>query len=117
MVNPGTYTGSRLAFLDGKNEEYTNAVKMKVVDDVVSNIQRQYFKRFPITLPLNEEPSEEWLAQVDDNAPDPEILPPNENDYATSDEYVQAMLKYDELGRELTLRKDVSFFPADLTPF
>lgn len=110
MVNPGTYSGLRLAFLDSKNEEYSNAVKMNIVDDVVATIQRQYFKRFPITLPLTEEPTEEWLAQVDDDAPDPEIVPPNENDYTTSTEYVEAMLKYDEMGRELAARKAVRLF-------
>lgn len=111
MVNPGTYIGSCLVFLNGKNEEYANAIKLNIVDDVVAIIQHQYFKRFPITLPLNKEPSSEWLAQVDNDAPDPEILLPKEDNYATSNEYSQAMLNYDELGRELLTRKDVCSLP------
>jgi len=41
--------------------------------DALANIQRRYFRRFPIDLPHDQEPTVEWLAGVNDNAPDKEM--------------------------------------------
>ena len=54
--------------------------------DALAVIQSKYFKQFPIDLPHNEEPTEEWLASVNDEDPDPDQVPPdieklNEEDY------------------------------------
>ncbi|KJA22462.1 hypothetical protein HYPSUDRAFT_117836, partial [Hypholoma sublateritium FD-334 SS-4] len=72
MVNPGTFKGRRKEFLDSQQDIYAAAVKGKHVADTVANIQRRYFKRFPITLSHTEEPTEAFLAVVDDDAPEPE---------------------------------------------
>ncbi|KAF9470434.1 hypothetical protein BDN70DRAFT_821384, partial [Pholiota conissans] len=69
MVNPGSFKGSRKTFLLTQADIYAEALVNNHVADMVSDIQRRYFKRYPITLPHEEEPSEQWLSQVDDNAP------------------------------------------------
>lgn len=75
MVNPGSFSGRRKAFLDAQKETYAAAVAAGHINDTVADIQRRYFKRFPVTLLHSEEPSEEYLAAVDDDAPDPELSP------------------------------------------
>ena len=40
--------------------------------DALLKIQRRYFRRFPIDLPHDQEQSVEFLANVNDNAPDKE---------------------------------------------
>ncbi|KJA13088.1 hypothetical protein HYPSUDRAFT_120316, partial [Hypholoma sublateritium FD-334 SS-4] len=73
MVNPGAFSGQRRAFLDGQQAVYAAAVAESHINDTVADIQRRYFKRFPITLSHTEEPTAEFLATVDDDAPDPEM--------------------------------------------
>lgn len=63
-----------------------------------------------MTLPHDQEPTEEWLAQVDDTASDPELKAPD-MDAMDHDAYVRESLKYDELARNLKMRKDVGQFP------
>lgn len=106
MVNPGAFAGQRKAFLDAQQELYAAAVAGNHVNDTVADIQRRYFKRFPITLAHTEEPTEEHLAAVDDDAPDPELAPPR--DEATNPEaYARAKRVYEFQGNELTMRKAV----------
>lgn len=76
MVNPGTFTGRRKAFLDSQAELYAAAVKDKHVADTVADIQHHYFKCFPITLSHTKEPTQEFLDAIDDDAPEPELLHP-----------------------------------------
>ena len=75
--------------------------------DALAQIQRRYLKRFPIDLPHNEEPTEEWLALVNDEEPDPDRVPPdietlNEGDYIT------ACKALEERQKLLAFRKAVS---------
>ena len=76
MVNPGTFSGLRKAFLDSQQDIYAAAVQGKNVTETVADIQRRYFKRFPIMLSHTKEPTKEFLDAVDGNAPDPELKPP-----------------------------------------
>lgn len=107
MVNPGVFLGSQKEFLLTQKCLFTEAVTGNHVSDTVSDIQRQYFKRFPITLPHNEEPSPEWIAQVNDAAPDPEIMPP---DMSTMDEdaFQTAQAAFQAQGKAIKARKEVS---------
>lgn len=107
MPNPGNYRGSRGDFLKAQREIYTQAVKDGNINDVVTDIQRRYFKRYPITLPHKEEPSQEWLDQVDDDAPDAEIAAPGVNGMSPEDAS-KALNEHTELMKELKDRKDVS---------
>ena len=107
MVNPGSFKGSRKEFLLSQAELFANAVIHSHVLDTIADIQRRYFKRYPPSLPHDEEPTAEWLAAVDDNAPDDEILPPR-RDEMDEEEYTQAMAHYNDMLATIQSRKDVS---------
>lgn len=106
MVNPGAFSGSRRDFLDSQKDIYSNAVSANLVADTVADIQRRYFKRFPITLPHDQEPTQEWMDQVDDGAPEPDTLPPDPETMGP-DAYIQASLDYETLKKNIKMRKDV----------
>lgn len=106
MVNPGGFTGLRKQFLDSQQAVYAAAVKGKHAADTVADIQRRYFKRFPVTLSHTEEPTEELLAAVDDDAPDPELKPP-ELDGLEPEARARAVRVYEFSIAELKMRKDV----------
>ena len=75
MVNPGTFRGTRKTFLAGELVAYAAAVEGGFIGDGVALIARRYFKRYPVDLPLDEEPSPEHLAAVDNEAIEPDKLP------------------------------------------
>lgn len=110
MVNPGTFTGLRREFLDSQQDFYAAAVKGKHVADAVADIQRRYFKRFPLSLSHSEEPTKESLDAIDDDAPDPEMTPPN-LDGLEPDASAHAVRVHEFSIAELKMRKEVcSFF-------
>lgn len=90
-------------------EAYAEAVSKDHVADTVADIQRRYFKRYPMSLPHHQEPTDEWLAQVDDSAPDPDIVAPD-SDTMDPALYLVAEQEHDVLIKNLKLRKDVSPF-------
>lgn len=106
MVNPGAFSGRRKTFLDAQQELYAAAVAANHINDTVADIQRRYFKRFPITLAHTEEPTEEHLAAVDDNAADPELAPPRDEGMEP-DAYSRAKRVYEFQCAELKMRKAV----------
>jgi hypothetical protein len=99
MVNPGTFQGSRRVFLMSKKEEYKVAMQAGVAADVLATIQRQYFKRYPVDFPHDEEPAAEVLAAVDDDLPDQETQPPDSS--IMSDEEYEAALEVLETRRKV----------------
>lgn len=107
MVNPGVFVGSRKIFLESQKDIYAAAVAGNHVIDTVADIQRRYFKRYPIDLPHNEEPSDTWISQVDDDAPDPEIEAPNMDILGPAACNI-AYLEYDAKIKNLKTRKEVS---------
>lgn len=86
MVNPGTFHGLRKEFLLQEKATYRLAVTGGYKKDAVADIQRRFFKRFPIDLAPDEDPSAEHLALVDGTDPEPEPVAPNA-DVLTPDEY------------------------------
>ncbi|PPQ97627.1 hypothetical protein CVT26_002550 [Gymnopilus dilepis] len=92
MPNPGAFHGLRLEFLVAEQAGFAAAVANGTKEEFMKDLLRRYFKRFPIELPHNEDPSEEHLAAVDDNAPDPEPEAPNPMDYAESEAQYNAAL-------------------------
>lgn len=74
--------------------------------DALALIQRRYFKRFPIDLAHNEEPTPEFLAAVNDDAPDPEIEAPSES--LSPDEYAAALKAREDHSALIMYRKAVS---------
>ncbi|KAF9471899.1 hypothetical protein BDN70DRAFT_819435 [Pholiota conissans] len=106
MVNPGAFKGSRKQFLQDQAVLYANAVVQDSVADTISDIQRRYFKRYPITLPHDEEPTEEWLAQVDEDAPDHEIVSPKRQAFDNDNDFDIALSAYNEQIKMIKMRKD-----------
>ncbi|KAF9039080.1 hypothetical protein BJ165DRAFT_1303268, partial [Panaeolus papilionaceus] len=72
MVNPGAFQGLRRDFLMSQKPSYEDAVNSGHSKDAIAIIQRKYHKRFPPSLPHDQNPSEQHLRSVDDDAPDDE---------------------------------------------
>lgn len=106
MVNPGAFRGSQKDFLMSKKPEYNAAVLGHYVADAIAKIQRQYFKRYPIELPHDQEPEEAFLQAVDDNVADPEPEEPKEDEMSAS-EYKAAVEKLKARKSSLEYRKKV----------
>ncbi|KAF8869052.1 hypothetical protein CPB84DRAFT_1856813 [Gymnopilus junonius] len=104
MVNPGAFQGAWKAFLMGEKEFYSQAVDDGFVAEAVAKIQLRYFKRFPIDLPEEEDPSPEDLAAVDDDAIEPDYQEPDP-EKMTSKEYEEAMEKLGSRQRKIAFRR------------
>lgn len=109
MVNPGAFSGQRKAFLDAQRAAYAAAVAENHVNDTVADIQRRYFKRFPLTLSHTQEPTAEFIAAIDDDAPDAELVPPRQ-DGVDPDVDARAQRVYEFQCSELKMRKAVRVF-------
>jgi len=77
MVNPGAFQGSRKTFLQSQKVDYQAGVVGGYAANALAQIQRKYFKHYPIDLLHNEEPLPESLARVDDEAADEEQVGPD----------------------------------------
>lgn len=86
---------------------YSAGVMGGYAADALAVIQRNYLKRFPIDLPHNEEPTEEWLASVNDEGPDPDQVPPDIESLSNED-YIAATKELEERQKLLAFRKAVS---------
>lgn len=107
MVNPGVFQGSRKEFLLGERTSYGTAVAGGFAADALALIQRRYFKRYPVELPHTLEPSPEFLATVDDDAPDDEIPVPDQ-DQMSEEEYRAAVDRLVERQKLVSCRRAVS---------
>ena len=85
MVNPGVFQRSQKEFLLGKRASYSTAVARGYAADALALIQCHYTKRYPVELPHTLEPSLEFLATVDDDAPDNEIPVPDQDQMSEED--------------------------------
>lgn len=72
MPGSPAFTGSRLEFLQSHTSAFAQAVASQSAGDFQVNFFRRYFKRYPVTLPHDQEPSAADLAAVDDAAMDVE---------------------------------------------
>jgi hypothetical protein len=98
MVNPGSFGGSRKVFLISEKPAYCAGVLGGYAADALAVIQCKYLKCFPIDIAHDKEPSEEWLAAIDDEepfleqlAPDIEVL--SEGEYANALEELEKKQK------------------------
>jgi hypothetical protein len=71
--------------------------------DYLANIQQQYFKRYPVDLDHDTEPSPEHLSAVDNNVadPEPQITDP---DSILEDEYLQIKNDFDARRKIIEFR-------------
>lgn len=66
------FKGARFDFLVEQLAEYDAAVASGTTKEFLDTVYARFARRFPINLPLDEDPSAEFLASVDDSAPEPE---------------------------------------------
>ncbi|PPR07728.1 hypothetical protein CVT26_003721 [Gymnopilus dilepis] len=104
MVNPGAFQGARKIFLMGEKDAYSQAVDEGYIAEGIAKIQRRFFKRFPIDLPDNVDPSPEELAKVDDEEIEPDYPEP-ERDKMSEAEYEAALKTLDERRKRVAFRK------------
>ncbi|KAJ3490466.1 hypothetical protein NLJ89_g11430 [Agrocybe chaxingu] len=104
MPNPGAFQGQRKEFLLNEKPTYAASVEGGYAIDALALIQRRYFKRWPVSLPHDQDLSLDLLAAVDDDALDEEYATPCENDME-EDEYALAMTVHAEYQRVLKFRK------------
>lgn len=107
MPNRGAFLGSRLDFMRAQNSLYAAAVVANTKDECVADIQRRYFKRYPIDLEHNVEPTLEFLDSVDDDEADPEVVAPDP-DLLSPEEFKEAMDVFAVRQEQLVFRKKVS---------
>ena len=107
MSTRAAFHGLRLQFLEDHKDAYATAAVESRENDFILDFQRRYFKRFPVSLAHDIEPSQEWLDAVDDNAPDTDISEPSAGG-KTEDEYKKALHEYQEQCKLVIYRKEVS---------
>ncbi|KAL0566190.1 SERTA domain-containing protein 3 [Marasmius crinis-equi] len=108
MPAPRTFQGQRAAFLDFKAEIYVKAKANGTAKDVTVVIQQEFFKRWPVDLPLNVERPQSELDAVDDDEPLPERPHPDASkDTVSEEEYAKAMTAYKEYQSDVTTRKRI----------
>lgn len=112
MVNPGAFHGSRLKFLQSQKPAYAEAILLNMAADCVADIQRKFFKRFPLDSDEDDDPSAESLAAVDDDSLDPDVLAPDE-DALSPEEYELALQACDDRTKLIISRRKVSVLPFD----
>ena len=106
MVNPGAFRGSRKEFLLGEKAAYAAGMQGGYGADALAQIQRRFFKRYPVDLGPHEEPSQEHLDAVDDDAPEPENEEPDPSKLSAA-EYEEAMKECDHRKAVIRFRKAV----------
>jgi hypothetical protein len=106
MVNPGAFQKSRKDFLLAQNAAYAQAVAGGFMRDCVADIQRRYFKRFPIDYPHEHEPTSEMTSGVNDDAPEPE-LPVLDPTLMAEDEFELAEEAFKKRRTAVAYRKEV----------
>ncbi|KAF8200837.1 hypothetical protein BJ912DRAFT_843931 [Pholiota molesta] len=104
MVNPGAFQGSRKDFLASQKTAYNAGVVGGYAADALAQIQRVFFKRYPIDLPYDQEPDAEVLATIDYEAPDVEQEEPDEVQMGP-EEYADAMSALEERRSTIAFRK------------
>lgn len=86
---------------------YAEGVLNDMAADRITDVQRRFFKRFPLDMPETEEPLEEQLSAVDDDAPDPEPPTPD-GDLLSPEEYKEAMGTFQARVALVIYRRNVS---------
>lgn len=85
---------------------YTAGVQGGYSADALTNIQRRFFKRFPVDL-HDEDPTADFLSRVNDGAPDAEPELPDRSQMS-QEEYGEAIARLVERRKLIDFRKAVS---------
>jgi hypothetical protein len=111
MVNPGAFQGARKIFLTEQLEAYAAAVVGNYAKDCLADIQRRYFKRFPIEQDHNVDPAPELLSNIDNDAADPDEIPPNPESMS-EDAFIATQKAFTECRDAIVKRKEVGLVPC-----
>ncbi|KAK7017024.1 hypothetical protein VNI00_018751 [Paramarasmius palmivorus] len=120
-MSPSAFKGTRLTFLEAAITAYAIALKEGHGADFLAELVRRYFKRYPPSLPHNEEPSPEHLAAVNDDEPDPEIVPPTKEPDQNDEDFGKALIAHQALlkvigGRISQIRRWMNYHVAKANP-
>ena len=115
MVNPGVFQGLQKEFLLGEKSSYSTTVARGYAADALALIQHQYFKWYPVDLPHNLELSPEFLAAMDDDAPNDKIAVPDQ-DKMSKEDYQAAVDRLAEHQKLVSCRQAVSMLCLHLRP-
>lgn len=110
MVNPGTFHGKALVYLESCKEQFSKGVDTGTARDVATNIIRGFFLRFSADAPLNEDPTDDFLDRVDDDIPAEEHPFPAEEDISP-EMFELEMKKWQERQQTIGYRTRVSHTP------
>ncbi|KAL0572994.1 SERTA domain-containing protein 3 [Marasmius crinis-equi] len=111
MPQPPAFTGQRRDFITARKKGYAAAVKAGTQKDFVAQVQREFFNRWDVLLPLDVERPQSELDAVDDSVPSEEYAVPvapeegSENYEAALKKYEEAMDEYGKFKKTLELRK------------
>ncbi|KDR79066.1 hypothetical protein GALMADRAFT_64225, partial [Galerina marginata CBS 339.88] len=103
MPARAVFQGQRTEFLEKQRANYAEALKDGSKDDFLKEVVRRFFKRFPIELGMDGEPTEDQLKAVDDSKPDQELPIPNAKEMSP-EEYRVALKTYEERKDFITRR-------------
>ena len=107
MSPPGSFLGARFEFLQAQKRMYAASIISNSKAACIADIQRRYFKRFPIEHQHNVDPMPEFLASVDDDEADTEFVAPDSNSMSP-EEFKKAEGVFQERQKLVTFRKQVS---------
>jgi hypothetical protein len=98
-------------FLTEQLEAYAAAIVGNCMKDCLADIQRQYFKHFPIQQDHNVDPAPEVLSNIDDDAADPDEIPPN-LESMLEDAFIAAQKAFMERRDVIVKCKEVGLVPC-----
>jgi len=107
MPNPGSFLGARLEFLQTQRRLYAVAVIANFRSTCVADIQHRYFKRFPIEHKHDVDPTPEFLASVNDDEANAEVVVPDPS-ALSPEEFETAEQLFKEHQKLVIFRKQVS---------
>jgi len=107
MPSPGSFRGARFDFLQDQRRAYAAAIIANSKAACIADIQRRYFKRFPIEHEHNVDPTPEFLASVDDDEADAEVEAPDPSSMSP-EEFKIAEELFAERHKLVVFRKQVS---------
>lgn len=69
MPNPGVFRNARKDWLLAQLDGYGKAIDQNLAAEYIRATQRRFLARWPMSLPLDMEQTQDWLDNVDDCAP------------------------------------------------
>ncbi|KAK7015546.1 SERTA domain-containing protein 3 [Paramarasmius palmivorus] len=104
MPAPRAFNGKRLKFLKDQLEPYAKADSEGHAAEFALDVARRFLKRFPVTRPDEEEPTDEELQAVNDNAADEDLVAPVQNEGVSDEEHAKALAAFADVQKKTTFK-------------